>query len=129
MHDIKDSKESYLESILRLSRTQDQVRSVDLSKDLKVSTPSVCTAVQKLIAEGCIHMNSKGHIFLSPEGESIAVKVLMKHKTLEYFFLKIGVDPIIADEDACRMEHTISDACFDVFKDYVIKTFPLEETL
>lgn len=126
MHPMHISKEMYLESILRLSRVQELVRSIDISRDLDVSTPSVCTALQRLAAEGCTQMNEGGHVSLTKLGESVALKVFMKHKTLEYFFIKIGVDPVAADRDACRIEHAMSDDVFEVFKAYVLDCFPVE---
>lgn len=124
MHDIKDSQEMYLESILRLSRILPYVRSVDLAEDLNVSKPSVSTATQKLYNEKLITIDNKGHIHLEEAGLKIAQNILTKHKVLEHFFRSLGVDDMTAEDDACKIEHAISDETFEYFRKYVESNFP-----
>lgn len=109
----QESLEDYLESMLMLEERKGFVRSVDVSRLLGVTKPSVSYATRKLREHGFITMDNDGLINLTDSGYEIARKIYDKHKTLSDFFGKIGVDKEIAQEDACRIEHDISNETFE----------------
>ena len=108
---IGKSSEDYLESMLR--EENGYIRAVDVAEDLGVSKPSVSTAVKHLRQDGYIELNHSNFIFLTESGEEIAQKIYTRHKTLTKFFTSLGVDPKIAAEDACLIEHDISEETFE----------------
>lgn len=112
------SEEDYLENILILSKTNSNVHSIDIVNYMNFSKPSVSVAVHKLIDKGYITMNSNGVIRLTESGEEIAKKTYEKHQILSSLLIKIGVPEDIALEDACEIEHCISDISFERLKDY-----------
>ena len=113
---IHESAENYLETILVLSKQQPQVRSIDIATELGFSKPSVSVAMKNLRENGLIQMDHDGHITLMPEGQAIAEKMYNRHTTITNFFIALGVSPEIAAEDACRIEHVISDESFQAMK-------------
>ncbi len=114
---MHESGEMYLETILVLRKRRGQVKSIDIAKELNFSKPSVSRAVGKLKDEEYISVDSKGYIELTPKGEKIAKDIYEKHKVLTTFFTEvIKVSPEIAEEDACRIEHVISDETFQGLK-------------
>ena len=110
---IGKSSEDYLESMLKLREENGYIRAVDVAEDLGVSKPSVSTAVKHLRQDGYIELNHSNFIFLTQSGEEIAQKIYTRHKTLPKFFTSLGVDPRIAAEDACLIEHDISEETFE----------------
>ncbi len=110
---ILKSSEDYLETMLMLERKHGYVRSVDVAEHLGVTKPSVSYATKRLRENGYIEMDKDGHITLTKSGMDIATKMLQRHKALTGFLINLGVDPATAEEDACKMEHDISDATFD----------------
>lgn len=112
------SEEDYLENILILSQTNSNVHSIDIVNYMNFSKPSVSVAVHKLIDKGYITMNTNGVIRLTDTGEKIAKKTYEKHLVLSGLLMKIGVPEDIALEDACEIEHCISDTSFEKLKDY-----------
>lgn len=122
-----ESGEMYLETILILRKKNDQVRSVDIARELKFSKPSVSRAIGILKDEGYILVDTGGLIELTPKGEVIAQDIYAKHLTLTDFFMTVAkVSAEIAEEDACRIEHVISDETFmglkRVLKEYKQKS-------
>ncbi|MDO5015165.1 MAG: metal-dependent transcriptional regulator [Clostridia bacterium] len=113
------SVEDYLEAILILSKRSQHVRSIDIAKFMQVSKPSVSVAMKKLRESGHILMNSNGFISLTEEGQKMANSVYEKHEFLRNFFISIGVDEEIAKNDACQIEHAISEDVFNALKNYV----------
>ena len=113
---IHQSAEDYLESILTLRNRLGTVRSIDVVNDLGVSKPSVSVAMKKLRESGLIAMDSDGHITLRPEGEAIANKVYERHELLTRFFVQLGVSKETAADDACKVEHILSQETFDCIK-------------
>ena len=111
-----ESQEDYLEKILQLSQEKEAVRSIDIVRAMSFSKPSVSVAMNKLKEAGYIEINSKGEIILTPSGLSIAEKTLEKHVILTKMIMALGVDEKTAMEDACRMEHDISDKTWDAIK-------------
>lgn len=111
---IYESQEDYLEKILMLSGEdgQGEVRSVDLARAMQVSKPSVSNAMRLLREKALIHMDDYGLIKLSDSGLALARRVLERHMTLARFFMSLGVEEETAYEDACRIEHVISQQSF-----------------
>lgn len=115
MH-MQESGEMYLEAILILSRQKGQVRSIDIAEYMSFSKPSVSRAVGLLRSGGYIAVESDGYITLTDAGQEIAEKIYERHTILTECLTRLGVSPETAAEDACRMEHTISDESFEAIK-------------
>ena len=116
---IHESAENYLETILLLSKKQSYVRSIDIANELSFSKPSVSVAMKNLRASGHIVVDQAGHITLTESGLSIAESILERHRILSQMLIRLGVDPAIASEDACRLEHVISKESFDAIKKHI----------
>ena len=116
---IQESAENYLETILILSKRNPFVRSIDIATELNFSKPSVSVAMKNLRQNGYIEMGSDGHIALTESGLKIADSMLERHNLLTSWLISVGVDPAVAAEDACRMEHVISPESFAAIKDHV----------
>lgn len=118
MHKLQESGEMYLETILILTNKMSFVRSIDVVEYMGFSKPSVSRAVNLLKNENYIEIDKDGHITLTESGREIAERIYDSHKLLTKLLISLGVDPEIAQEDACKMEHDISDETF-----YAIKHF------
>ena len=116
---IHVSAEHYLEAILILNRRNGDVHAIDIAAELKFSKPSVSIAMKKLREGGYIEINELGHITLTDPGLEIAQRIYERHTFLSTWLISLGVDPIIAAEDACRMEHVISAESFDAIRAFV----------
>lgn len=114
--EVRESGENYLEQILMLQNQQGQVRSIDISTSMGVSKPSVSNAMKKLRTGGLIQVDGDGFITLTPEGMSIASKIYERHEVLAAMLMSLGVDREQAFEDACKMEHHISETSFRQMK-------------
>ena len=112
---IQESGEMYLETILILSR-KGPVRSIDVSEYMGYSKPSVSRAVSLLKSGGYLTMEDNGFLHLTEAGQELAEKIYDRHTTLTAALLSLGVDRESASEDACRIEHVISDASFQAIK-------------
>lgn len=119
---IHESAEDYLESILVLRERRGQVRSIDVVNELGYSKPSVSIAMKKLRESGYISMDTDGSITLNESGLEIASRIYGRHKTITRFFVLLGVDPAVAAEDACKVEHDLSDETFSRLKEFVERT-------
>ena len=115
---IRESAEDYLEAILYLSKTHEHVRSIDVVHHLGFSKPSVSVYLKNLRINGYINTDTNGHITLTDEGMSIATKIYERHQVLTDILVKLGVSKEVALEDACRLEHALSDESFDALKKY-----------
>lgn len=93
-----------------------EVRSIDIVNKLNFSKPSVSVAMKHLEENGYIERNASGNIFLLPPGKKIAETIYERHNTLTKILIHLGVDPQIAREDACKIEHDISDESFEALK-------------
>lgn len=113
---IHESGEMYLETILILSERMEKVRSIDICEHMGFSKPSVSRAVGLLRKEGFIEVDKSGYLSLTDEGRTLALKMYERHKLLTAFFVELGVDEDIASEDACKIEHHISDETFAAIK-------------
>jgi len=116
---IHESAEDYLESILILQERSGQVRSIDIVNELGYSKPSVSIAMKKLRENGYISMAPDGLITLNDSGLAIASRTYSRHKTITLLFTRLGVSPGIAAEDACKVEHDLSDETFARIQDFV----------
>ena len=113
---LQESGEMYLETIYVLSKANTHVRSIDISEHMGYSKPSVSRAVHILREKGYILMDPDGFITLTETGCRIAEKIFERHTLLSGLLIRLGVDPETAAEDACRIEHAISDASFEAIK-------------
>lgn len=110
---IQKASEDYLETMLMLQESHGYIRSIDIADHLGVTKPSVSYATKRLRENGYITMDKDGLITLTDSGMDIAKKMFQRHKILTDVFIKMGVDPETAAEDACKIEHDLSQATFD----------------
>lgn len=113
---LQESGEMYLETILILSKKTDGVHAVEISEYMNFSKPSVSRAVSILKKDGYVEVNDEGHITLTGEGRKIAEKIYERHTMLREFLVRLGVSEKTASDDACKIEHDISDETFDAIK-------------
>lgn len=119
---IHSSGEDYLEAIYNLSQESERVRSVDVANMLGVTRPSVNKAMSVLLDEGMIEKEPYGEIMLTQKGRERAIEVTCRHRLLKLFLTSIlEVDEHTAEEDACKMEHVISDATMNKLTAYLEK--------
>ena len=116
---LQESGEMYLESIYVLSQKGGHVRSIDISEYMGYSKPSVSRAVSLLKSGGYIVMDKDNFITLTDSGLEIAEKIYERHTVLTAMLVRMGVSEETASEDACRMEHAISDETFEAMKRHV----------
>ena len=116
-----ESGEMYLETIYILSRNSSSVRGVDVGEYMGYSKPSVSRAIGLLKKQGLAFIDDLGHIRLTEEGERKAKNIYERHTVLTKLFIHLGVDPVTAENDACRIEHYMSDQTFDAIKAHVKK--------
>ena len=113
---IYESAEDYLERILMLLEQKGHARSIDIAVGLNVSKPSVSVAMKKLRENGYITMGTDNNIALTDKGYAIARKIYDRHQVLTRFFVQLGLPEDIALEDACRIEHDISEESFSAIR-------------
>ena len=113
---ILKSSEDYLETMLILREQRGYIRSIDIAEALGVTKPSVSYAVKRLRENGYITMDRENLIALTDKGSEIAERVYERHKVLTGILIHLGIDPQIAREDACKIEHDISDLTFEALK-------------
>ena len=117
---IQESAEDYLEAILFLGKSHEHVRSIDVVHHLGLSKPSVSVYLKNLRVNGYINVDDKGFLSLTEEGMKIASKIYERHETLAHLFMSLGVNEETAYEDACRIEHDLSDETFQALKNHYI---------
>ena len=110
---IRESAEDYLEAMLMLKQERGYIRSIDVAQKIGVTKPSVSYATRRLRENGYLTMDTDGLITLTDKGEEIAERMLTRHRSLTTLLVRLGVDPEIAQADACRMEHVLSQESFD----------------
>lgn len=115
---IYESSEDYLECILVLSMRQPTVRSIDIVHETGYAKPSISVAMKKLRENGYITVDEDSHIRLTESGTEIAKRVYERHMLLTEMFEKLGISHDVADADACRVEHVISEETFLKLKEY-----------
>ena len=116
--ELKESGEMYLETILILSKKNNVVRSIDVAEYMNFSKPSISRAMAKLKAEKYIIIDGDGYIALTEKGRQIAERIYERHVILAELLMQIGVDEKTATEDACKMEHDISEKTFNAIKEH-----------
>ena len=118
MH-LHQSGEDYLEAILILQQEKGKVRSIDVAQKLGFSKPSVSRAMSILRTDGYIEMESSGTITLTERGEQVARTMYERHNLLTNWLTSLGVSPWVAANDACRMEHALSEETFNCLKKHM----------
>ncbi len=116
-----ESGEMYLETIYILSQKSSAVRGIDIGEYMGYTKPSVSRAVNLLKKDGLVDTDKEGHIILTAEGKEKAVKIYERHTLLAKLLVNLGVDEETATEDACRIEHYLSDKTFEAIKAHVKK--------
>lgn len=114
-----ESAENYLETILILSKCKPVVRSVDIAEELGFKKSSVSVAMKNLREKNHITVTKEGFIYLTDSGKAIADMIYERHELLSEWLIRLGVDPKVATEDACRIEHVISQESFDAIKKHI----------
>lgn len=118
---LQESGEMYLETILILSQRKENVRAIDICEEMGYSKPSVSRGLKILRENSYIYIDRNGYITLSRTGREVAEKIYERHQVLSALLVKIGVDEETATEDACRIEHVISDTTFNAVKKAINK--------
>lgn len=118
MH-LQESGEMYLETILILTQKSPYVRAIDVGEYMGYSKPSVSRALGLLKSGGFVTVDADGALALTDAGRAVAEKIYERHTLLSSWLVQLGVDETTATEDACKMEHTISDASFEAIKRHV----------
>jgi len=113
---LHESGEMYLETIYILTRKSSSVRAVDISEYMGFSKPSVSRAIGLLKKGGLVSSDQDGFLFLTEEGLQVARKIYERHTLIKDFLIALGVDEKTASEDACKIEHVISDESFEAMK-------------
>ena len=116
---ILRASEDYLEAMLMMQQEHGYIRSIDIADKLGVTKPSVTYTTKRLKENGYITMDKDGLITLSESGMQIASSMLDRHKTLTAFLIALGVDTRTAEEDACKIEHDISQQTYDAICQHV----------
>ena len=119
--EIHKSAEDYLETILKLRQQKGQVRSIDVVTDLHFSKPSVSVAMKKLRESGHVEMDENGLLTLTESGEAVARRIFERHQVLTQMLTALGVDEETAAEEACKIEHDISDGTFEKIKAHFVE--------
>ncbi len=119
MH-IHESQEDYLERILMLEKKIGNVRSIDLANSLGFSKPSVSVAIKRFREGGYVEVDKNGYLLLTPLGREIAEKVYERHLVLQDALIHLGVTPELAKEDACKIEHDLSEESFQAIKRHIL---------
>ncbi|MBR2604780.1 MAG: metal-dependent transcriptional regulator [Clostridia bacterium] len=113
---IHKSAEDYLEAMLMLKQERGYIRSIDVAEKLSVTKPSVSYATKRLRESGYISFDPAGMILLLPPGQEIAERMYERHMLLTELLIGLGVDPEVAREDACKIEHDLSVESFDAIR-------------
>ncbi len=116
---LMESGEMYLETILILSQRKKAVRSIDVAEYMAYSKPSVSRAVGLLKEGGYLEVDGLGHLTLTESGREVAERIYERHRLLSEILMRLGVDEKTAAEDACKMEHYISDTSFQAIKTHL----------
>ncbi len=116
--EIRESAEDYLETILILKERIGQVRSIDIATEMNYSKPSISVAMKKLRQNGYIEMDGDGFITLTDKGFGVASNIYDRHRVLTDFFVSLGVDQTVAAEDACKIEHDLSEETFEKIREH-----------
>ena len=118
---IQESIENYLETIYMLKLKKSNVRAVDVAEEMGYSKPTISIVIKKLKEQGLLSVETDGNIILSDEAVKIASHIYERHVFLTKMFVSLGVDKETAAEDACKLEHDISDETFECIKEHAKK--------
>ena len=121
---ILKSSEDYLEAMLMMKEQHGYIRSIDIAVELGVTKPSVSYATKRLRENGYITMDKEGLITLTDKGMEVATRIYERHKMLTHYFMFLGVDEETAREDACKVEHDLSQETFDKILEHAAKHAP-----
>ena len=116
---LHESAEMYLETIYVLSQHNTHVRSIDIAEHMNYSKPSVSRAVGLLKQGGYVAVDSDGFLTLTENGQAVARKIFERHTVISQLLIRLGVSAETAAEDACKIEHVISDETFNAVKKYI----------
>ena len=119
---VSESKENYLEAIYVISQCKEQIRAIDIVNELEFSKPSVSRAIKGLREEGYIEVAANGYITLTAEGFAIAKSLHERHVLISGWLIRLGVDKKTALQDACRIEHALSEQSYNAIKKYIKMT-------
>ena len=120
---LQESGEMYLETIYMLSKQMNIVRAIDVVEHMGYSKPSVSRAVGLLKQGGYLTVEDTGNLLLTDSGRQIGEKIYARHKLLTELLVRLGVDEKTAAEDACKMEHAISDTTFEAIRKHLEQNF------
>ena len=115
----KESEEDYLETILILMEQLQAVRSVDIAEEIGYSKASISVAMKNLKEKEYIETSKEGYITLTPSGKKIASEIYERHKVITDLLIGLGVNPVTASEEACKIEHDISAETFEAIKRHI----------
>lgn len=115
---LQESAEMYLKTILMLEKKLGKVRAIDIARQMQFSRPTVSQQMKRLSQNGLIEIDQQKHIHLTPQGQKIAEKTYKRYNSLAESFVWMGVDEDIAFQDACRIEHYISQETFEALVNY-----------
>lgn len=118
---IHQSAEDYLECILKLSKQRPVVRSIDIANDMNYSKPSISVAMKNLRLNGYISVDESGFITLTDSGMEIASNIYDRHLILKKWLEFLGVSPETAEQDACKIEHTLSKETYTALRKHIIE--------
>lgn len=121
---IYESAEDYLETILKIKTEQGKVRSIDIARAMNYSKPSISRAMRLLRENECIVMDGDGWIELLPKGLEIATEIYERHQLLTKWLIMLGVDPEVAAQDACKIEHDMTKETFQKLKEHIAMEHP-----
>jgi Mn-dependent DtxR family transcriptional regulator len=121
---IQEAAEMYLETILALSKRLENVRSIDIAREMGYSKPTVSVMMKDFRENAYIEMDKRGYINLTQKGLEIAESIYERHNVIAKILMDLGVDKKTAYEDSCKIEHHLSDLSFQCIKDYFFKNPP-----
>jgi Mn-dependent DtxR family transcriptional regulator len=121
---IRESAENYLETILMIQKEKGSVRSIDVARHLDYSKPSVSRAMALLKGSGYVVIDPDGLIHLTDSGQEIAERIYERHDLFTRWLVMLGVDPEVAADDACKIEHDISAESFGKIKEHILEEHP-----
>ena len=124
---ILESSEDYLEAMLMMKEQHGYIRSIDIAAELNVTKPSVSYATKRLRENGYITMDKEGLITLTEKGLEVANRIYERHKTLTRYFISLGVDEETAREDACKVEHDLSQQTYEAMKRHALQAMEQEK--
>ncbi len=116
---MNESSENYLETILILNRRLGNVRAVDIANEMNFTKPSVSVAMKNLRLNGYVTVSQEGFIHLTDKGLKVAETIYERHTILSNWLVMLGVDPKVAAEDACKIEHDVSAESFEAIKRHI----------